>query len=40
MHNVFTEVINKIALRSNDDKRMRSIDSIKTYAYGTSKDLT
>ena len=40
MHNVFTEVINKIVLRSNDDKRMRSIDSIKTYAYGTSKDLT
>ena len=27
-HNVFTEVINKIALSSNDDKRMQSIDSI------------
>ena len=38
-HNVFTEKINKIALSSNDDKRMQSIDSIKTYAYGTSKDL-
>ena len=38
-HNVFTEVINKIALSSNDDKRMQSIDSIETYAYGTSKDL-
>ena len=25
--------------RSNDDKRMQSIDSIETYAYGTSKDL-
>ena len=23
----------------NDDKRMESIDSIKTYAYGTSKNL-
>ena len=23
----------------SDDKRMQSIDSIKTYAYGTSKDL-
>ena len=38
-HNVFTEEINKIALNSNDDKRMQSIDSIDTYAYGTSKDL-
>ena len=27
-HNVFTEEINKIALSSNDDKRMQSIDSI------------
>ena len=24
---------------SNDDKRKQSIDSIETYAYGTSKDL-
>ena len=31
--------MNKIALNSNDDKRMKSIDSIKPYAYGTSKDL-
>ena len=38
-HNVFTEEINKIVLSSNDDKRMQSIDSIETYAYGTSKDL-
>ena len=37
-HNVFTEVINKIALTSNDDKRMQSIDLIDTYAYRTSKD--
>ena len=36
-HNVFTEDI-KISLSSNDDKRMQSIDSIETYAYGTSKD--
>ena len=27
-HNVFTEEINKIALSSNDDKRMQSADSI------------
>ena len=38
-HNVFTEEINKIALSSNGDKRMKSIDSIERYAYGTSKDL-
>ena len=29
-HDVFTEEINKIALSSNDDKRMQSTDSIKT----------
>ena len=38
-HNVFTEKISKIALTSNDDIRMQSIDLIETYAYGTSKDL-
>ena len=39
-HNVFTEKkINKIALSSGNDKRMQSIDSIETYACGTSKDL-
>ena len=38
-HNVSTKEINKIALSSNDDKRMQSIDSIETYAYGTSKYL-
>ena len=38
-HNVFTEEINKIVLSSNDDKRMRSIDLIETYEYGTSKGL-
>ena len=29
-HNVFTEKINKIALSSNDDKRMQSLYSIET----------
>ena len=38
-HNVFAEEINKIELSSNDDKRIQSIDSIESYAYGTSKDL-
>ena len=31
--------MNKIELSSNDDKRMQSIDSIETYAYGTGKDV-
>ena len=30
-HNVFTEDINKIALSSNDDKIMHSIDSIRIW---------
>ena len=30
--------MNKL-ISSNDDKRMQSIDLIKKYAYGTSKDL-
>ena len=38
-HNVFTEEINKIALSSNDNKRIQSIDSIETYASETSKDV-
>ena len=38
-YNVLIEEINKIALSSNDDKRMQSIYSIETYTYGTSKDL-
>ena len=38
-YNVFTEEINMIALSSNDDERMQSIDSMETYAYGTSKYL-
>ena len=39
MHNVFTEEINKITVSSNDDERMQSIDLIKTYAYGISKNI-
>ena len=33
-HNVYTEKINKIALSSNDDKRIQSNDKITTYPYG------
>ena len=36
---VFTEEFKEIARSANDDKRIQSIDSIKTYAYRTSKDL-
>ena len=39
MHNVFTEEVNKVALNANNGKRRQSIDSIETFAYGTSKDL-
>ena len=35
-HNISTEEINKIALNSNDDKRIKSIDFRETYAYSTS----
>ena len=35
-HNVYTEEINKIALSSNDDKRLQTSDWIKTYPYGTN----
>ena len=35
-HNVYTEQINKIALSSNDDKRLQTFDRIITYPYGTN----
>ena len=36
---MFIEEVNKIALSPNDDKRIQSINSRETYAYGTSKDI-
>ena len=36
-HDVFTEEVNKIALSSNDDKRLQTSDRITTYPYGTSE---
>ena len=33
-HNVYTENINKIALSSNDDKRLIASDKITSYPYG------
>ena len=35
----FIEKIKKIALRLIDDKRIQSIESIETYAYGMNKNL-
>ena len=34
-----TEEINKIALNSNDDKLMQSINSVETYPHGMDKHL-
>ena len=35
-HKVYTEEINKIALSSNDDKRLQTFDRVTTYPYGTN----
>ena len=35
-HRVYTEEVNKIALSSNDDKRIQTFDKITTYPYGTN----
>ena len=36
LHNVSTEEVNKIALSSNDDKRLQTFDRVTTYPYGTN----
>ena len=33
-HDVYSEEVNKIALSSNDDKRLQTFDRITTYPYG------
>ena len=35
-HEVYTEEVNKIALSSNDDKRLQTLDRVKTYPHGTN----
>ena len=35
-HKVYTEEVNKIALSSDDDKRLQTFDGIETYPYGTN----
>ena len=34
-HRVYTEEVNKIALSSNDDKRLQTFDNVTTFPYGT-----
>ena len=35
-HKLYTEEVNKIALSSNDDKRLQTSDKVATYPYGTN----
>ena len=35
-HNIYTEQVDKIALSSNDDKKLQIFDKIITYPYGTN----
>ena len=35
-HKVYTEEVNKIALSSNDDKRIQTFDKVTTYLYGAN----
>ena len=35
-HRIYTEEVNKIALSSNDDKRIQTFDKGTTYPYGTN----
>ena len=35
-HRVSTEEVNKIALSSNDDKRLQAFDKVITFPYGTN----
>ena len=36
-HDVYTEEVNKIALSSNDDKRLQTPNKITTYPYGRNE---
>ena len=35
-HDVFTEVVNKIALSGDDDKRLQTFDKVTTYPHRTN----
>ena len=36
LHIMYTEKVNKIAISSNDDKRLQTFDKVTTYPYGTN----
>ena len=36
---MYTEEVNKIALSSDDDKRLQTFDGIETYPYGTTNEM-
>ena len=38
-YKVHTEEVNKIALSSNDDKRLQTFDGIETYSYRTTNEM-
>ena len=38
-HKVYTEEVNKIALSSDDDKRLQTFDGIETYPYRTTNEM-
>ena len=38
-YNKFTEQFNKIALSATNDRGLQSVDLIKVYAHGATKDL-
>ena len=38
-HKVYTEEVNKIALSSDDDKRLQTFDGTETYPYGTTNEM-
>ena len=38
-HKVYTEEVNKIALSSDDDKRLQAFDRTETYPYRTTNEM-
>ena len=38
-HKMYTEEVNKIALSSDDNKRLQKYDRVTTYPYGTTNEM-